>query len=113
SAQTGDSAKYWSSSASPIAIIDSRQINTSLELVLENRAGAQITIHNASVSTKAGIYSNSTSIRLAPGATATSSFSVWQCSARQPASYDIIFSYSLDDINLTQKGLKPLYILCN
>lgn len=113
-AQAGDSARYWSSSASPIAIIDFKQTASSLALRVENRAQVAIRLDSLLL-TAAGSYpAAGLPISLSPGAAATINLTTESCSGHQSISYGVNITYGTDQVSgLTQAGAKPLYISCS
>lgn len=114
SAQAGDSARYWSSSATPVAIIDFMQAYNTTSLVIENKASANLQITNFSLTLQNSVYSNTSGITLPSGAKATLIFITQNCSPRKTFSYDVSINYSTDDVaGLSQRGLKQLYITCS
>lgn len=113
-AQAGDSARYWSSSASPIAIIDFKQTGSALALRVENRAPLAIRLDSLTL-TAAGSYSVSgLPLRLSPGGAATLNLTTESCTGHQSISYGVNITYGTDQVSgLTQAGAKPLYISCS
>lgn len=122
-AQGGDSARYWSTIASPFEIPDFKQVSTpstSLSLILANTAPVAITIpaSGLNLSTRAdnryAPVAGSLPITLPPGARATVTFtSVPSCAGRQTLAYSVNISYSTEQIdNLMQRGAKSLYVQC-
>ncbi len=113
-AQAGDSARYWSSSASPLAIIDFKQTASALSLRVENRAPVAVSLTNMTL-TAAGSYPLSgLPISLPPGGAATLSVTTESCSGHQGISYGVNITYSTDQVSgLTQSGAKPLYVSCS
>ncbi|MEM3362438.1 MAG: class III signal peptide-containing protein [Candidatus Anstonellaceae archaeon] len=113
STEAYSSKSYWDS-AMPISIVDSYQSNSTLYLVLKNRANTIINI--SSIKLVYGlneIYSYSQNIILFPAQTQNISISAKSCQKSQTVFYDITFVYSTTSTeNLTYRGIKPLYILC-
>lgn len=113
-AQAGDSARYWSSSASPLAIIDFKQTASALYLRVENRASVAVSLTNMTL-TAAGSYPLSgLPISLPPGGAATLNVTTESCSGHQGISYAVNITYGTDQVSgLTQSGTKPLYVSCS
>ncbi|MFH1306043.1 MAG: hypothetical protein ABIH83_00095 [Candidatus Micrarchaeota archaeon] len=113
SAQMGDSARYWSSAASPIAIIDFKQTADNFSAIIENRASANIQITGFALSTEDGTYTETGFSSLPPGGRSSVSFNTQSCSGRRMLMYDVQISYDTDHVSgLNQKGLKQLYVQC-
>lgn len=113
-AQAGDSARYWSSSASPIAIIDFKQTGSALALRVENRAPVAIRLISLTL-TAAGSYpASGLPLSLPPGGAATLNLTTESCSGYQSISYGVNITYGTDQVSgLTQGGAKPLYVYCS
>jgi hypothetical protein len=113
-AQAGDSARYWSSSASPIAIVDFKQTGSSLALRVENRASLAISLNSLTL-TAAGSYpASGLPISLPPGGAATINLTTESCSGHQSISYGVNMTYGTDQVSgLSEGGAKPLYVYCS
>ena len=113
-AQAGDSVRFWSSAASPIAIIDFKQTGNSLSLRLENRASVAIRIDSLNLSTNSLYQYGNLPLNMAPGSASTISLTTESCTGHQTVSYGVNISYSTDQVNgLAEVGSKPLYVSCS
>ncbi len=113
-AQAGDSVRYWASSASPIAIIDFKQVNSSLSLRVENKAPVAVSITAMSLSAAATYPISGLPISLPPGGAATLNLTTESCTGYQSISYAVNITYSTDQVSsLSQSGAKPLYVSCS
>lgn len=113
SAQVGDSIRYWSSAATPIAILDFKQTSSTFEAVLENKADATLVINEFNLSTSSGSYISGSPPTLAPGERAFVNVTTTSCSGAQTLRYDVYINYSTIEVSgLEQKGLKGLYVTC-
>ena len=113
-AQAGDSARFWASAASPVAIIDFIQTANTLSLRLENRASVAIRIDSLNLTSASVHQLGGLPLSLAPGAASTVSLTTESCSGHQSISYLVNISYSTDQISgLTESGTKPLYVSCS
>ena len=116
SAQTSDSSKYWSTSASPLLIPDFKQTGSSLSLILSNSAPLGLTLDSVSLSTRPGTsYAASTSLPLTlpPGGRVKLDFTTTSCTGRQMLSYDVNITYQASQVGgLSEHGAKPLYVQC-
>jgi hypothetical protein len=114
SGQVGDSIRYWSSAASPIAILDYKQTSDTFEAALENRADATLQITAFNLSTSSATYSAGSPLTLAAGERKIASITTVDCSGEQTLRYDVYFQYSTSEVSgLEQKGLKGLYVTCS
>lgn len=113
-AQAGDSARYWSSSASPIAIVDFKQTGSALSLRVENRASLAVSLNSLTL-TAAGSYAASgLPLSLPPGGAATLNLTTEPCSGHQSISYGVNITYGTDQVSgLNEGGAKPLYVYCS
>ena len=113
-AQAGDSARYWSSSASPLAIVDFKQTASALSLRVENRAPVAVRLDGLTL-TAAGSYPLSgLPISLPPGGAATLNLTTESCSGHESVSYGVNITYSTDQVSgLVEGGTKPLYVSCS
>ncbi|MCX8163695.1 MAG: class III signal peptide-containing protein [Candidatus Micrarchaeota archaeon] len=114
SSEFQSSKNYWENT-SPIAIIDSYQQNSTLYLVLKNKANTLINI--SSIKAVYGLkeeYSYLQNIVLFPGQSQKIFFSAKNCQKSQNIFYDLTFFYSTQSVsNLSFRGTKPLYLICN
>ncbi|VVB57518.1 Uncharacterised protein [uncultured archaeon] len=115
SAQTGDSARYWATSASPFLVPDFKQTGSSLSVVLSNSAPVSLILSSASLKIRDTPYSTSTTLPLTlpPGGRARLDFTTQSCSGRQVLGYDVNFTYQAGSVSgLYERGAKPLYVQC-
>lgn len=113
-AQAGDSARYWSSSASPIAITDFKQTASALSLLVENRASVAVHLNTMALTAAASYSVSGLPITLPPGGAATLSLTTESCSGHESISYGVNITYGTDQISgLEEGGTKPLYVSCS
>lgn len=113
-AQAGDSMRYWANAASPIAIIDAKQSNATLQLELENRASANLHLTGLGMKLRDTTYQPASLPVLPPGGRAAVSLTTVSCTGHQSLSYAVQINYSTDQVGgLAQAGAKPLYITCS
>lgn len=114
SSQIGDSSKYWQSTASPLAIIDSTQSSTTLSAVLENRASANIKISSIVLTHESQIYTVMSFPSIPPGGKYIFSLTGPSCNGQSAIAYLVQINYDTDSVaSLVQKGIKPLYVQCS
>lgn len=117
SAQTGDSAKYWATSASPFLVPDFKQTGTSLYIILSNTAPISLTLDSACLSIGSQKYCTATNLAtlppLPPGGRAKLAFLTTSCSGRQVLGYGVNITYHAGALTgLFEHGAKPLYVQC-
>ncbi len=116
SAQTSDSSKYWSTSASPFLIPDFKQSGSALSVVFVNSASVPLSLDSVNLSTRADTaFSPSASfpITLPPGGRTHLDFTTTSCTGRQVLTYDVNITYHSGAISgLFERGAKPLYVQC-
>jgi archaellum component FlaF (FlaF/FlaG flagellin family) len=115
SAQKQSAISYWEG-ASPIAILDTRQVSNSntLFLVLQNKANLVLNVTNIKLTYGLKeIYQNSSWFLIFPGEIKNISINAKSCTLNQEIFYDLEINYSTQEYNaLSEKGLKPIYIKC-
>lgn len=112
--QVGDSIKYWQTTASPIAIIDTTQSGTTFEAVLENKASANIQITGFKLTHGTTEYNQHTLNSMPPGSKQSFSLTAQDCAGRQTLEYAVQISYNTDSVSsLVQKGVKHLFVQCS
>ena len=114
--QSGDSARYWQDSASPIAIVDWTQTGSALQFVIENRASTDLTLTKAVLEVEGTSYTITPSplLALPPGARRTIPISTQSCTGHKVLGYNVYLTYGTEQVpGLMQVGIKPLFVQCS